>query len=849
MRAQLAQRATRLRSSSLSAIPPPRNSVDYDPELAKNAASILYRSPIPSQSGLAVYILNAAALPDTDEVDFDALLPYVLARLPGEEELLSGTEYEVIFFAGGDVERAGSKKNRPGWGWFIQAYHVLSRAMRKRLQKLYIVHERSWVRILVEMFSSIVSPKFRRKIVHVSTLTQLALHIPVENLLIPPSAYLHDRRLSPDIYVPYASGRRAFSVAQPFPMNAKGETRLPRVLRETTLFLLMDQNIKTEGLFRIPPHSRLKDVLKEAYDRGQKFIIWKDNGVTLPIPYYDNADNPEAVIKEVDVKDAYGVYMAAGLIKTWYAELRSPIFPQTSYRELRKLFGSPDDVPSLEQLIELISPKSEWSAIPAVARAILVRHLLPMLSTVTEHQKDNKMNAENLAVCFAPTLVCGPDQIEDAKMSTIVRRVLQEAIEMWENGLREACGIASGTFWLELRAPANPEEYEDPLEVTRKPRPQSEDFTVESPSEEDAGFADSERQCSGIILEDNDPPALPPRPSASSSHTPISPVGSDDTHFRRKPAPSVQVPPRYSSILAQEAGGAPVATSPVSHAATTDGFAPRNPFADDKDLEGQPGVKGLLPPIVPNHRSLTLEQSSLKPEPVIQAFPSLRKQQEAAVKQFDGKVRGPPGLADIIAAGPSDGITRKPLRSESGSSGSPLATSGLDTPLTTDSHSLSPNDVDFRRLDISTSPTTSASISHESLFDDARARNSSTQRTRSRSRGPNISSLARPVYQTAHPSAQPPGAPPARPLPANAAQDSIAKPLRVSEGLLRRMPSFQTPPPIPTDPVRKLDLKKKSVDDLRKLYEERTGSAKSLVEVGRERSRSTGAGVGMGRKG
>jgi len=122
---------------------------------------------LPSQDGLPIYILNAAALPDADEVDYDSLLPYVLARLPGEEELLSGTDYEVIFFAGGGADGATtSRKSRPGWGWFIQAYHVLSRAMRKRLQKLYIVHERSWVRILVEMFSTIVSPKFRRKIVH-----------------------------------------------------------------------------------------------------------------------------------------------------------------------------------------------------------------------------------------------------------------------------------------------------------------------------------------------------------------------------------------------------------------------------------------------------------------------------------------------------------------------------------------------------------------------------------------------------------------------------------------------------------------------------------------------------------
>ena len=38
--------------------------------------------------------------------------------------------------------------------------------MRKRLQKLYIVHEKAWVRILTEIFSTIVSPKFRRKIYH-----------------------------------------------------------------------------------------------------------------------------------------------------------------------------------------------------------------------------------------------------------------------------------------------------------------------------------------------------------------------------------------------------------------------------------------------------------------------------------------------------------------------------------------------------------------------------------------------------------------------------------------------------------------------------------------------------------
>lgn len=163
MRAHL---ASRLRSSSLSAVPPPRQSSDYSVDLARAAASILYRSPIPSKEGRPVFILNAAALPDTHDTDFDQLLPYVLARLPEEDDLLKGYEYEVVFFAGDGDGSVTSKKHRPGWGWFLQAYHVLSRAMRKRLQRLYIVHEKAWVRILTEIFSTIVSPKFRRKIYH-----------------------------------------------------------------------------------------------------------------------------------------------------------------------------------------------------------------------------------------------------------------------------------------------------------------------------------------------------------------------------------------------------------------------------------------------------------------------------------------------------------------------------------------------------------------------------------------------------------------------------------------------------------------------------------------------------------
>ncbi|KAI7278708.1 Rho GTPase activation protein [Hortaea werneckii] len=454
-------RGGRSRSTSLSTVPPAEHSDEWDPALAAIAASILYRSPLPSREGRPVYILNAAAFPDSFEVDYDTLLSYVLARLPEEDELLSGTEYEIIFFAGGQPEGATSeKKNGPGIGWYLQAYHVLSRATRKKLQRLYIVHPRTWVRVLVSVFGTVVSPKFRRKITHINTLTQLALEQPIYRLLIPPTTYIHDRKLEPEITVPYPTNRRAFNAPQPFPGNAEtGHTRLPRVLRETTTFILHPANITTEGLFRIPPHSLLSSVLKEAYDRGQMYIIWKERGATFSPPGTD-----QALIDEIRLEDAYGVHLAASMIKTWYRDLRDPVFPESSYALIRERYGANGDsteVP-LEDLVDLLLPASPQSPLAPTAREVLTRHLLPLLSRVASHESQNKMSSENLAIVFSMCLVNGSDQLEDAKVSMVIRKILKQAIEMWPV-LREGMGIRADGFEKDLEPPVDPREYEDPV--------------------------------------------------------------------------------------------------------------------------------------------------------------------------------------------------------------------------------------------------------------------------------------------------------------------------------------------------------------------------------------------------
>jgi Rho GTPase-activating protein 1 len=745
-----ARGATRLRSTSLSAVPPPRTSSEYINDYADTAASILYRSPLASESGLPVYILNAAAFPDAFEVDYDALLPYVLARLPGEEELIAGEEYEIVFFAGGQAESATSeKKTGPGMGWYLQAYHVLSRAVRKRLQRLYVVHERSWVRVLIEVFGTMVSPKFRKKIVHVSTLSSLALQIPIEKLLIPPSVYLHDRRLSPDIHSPYVSGRRAFGANDPMPRNLYGQRRLPRVLRETTTFLCQSENIKTEGIFRIPPQSIFVGILREAYDRGQQFIVWKEGGIT-----YTQPDLDHHTLRRIQQADAYGVHLAAGLIKLWYRELKAPIFHETCYDELRYKFGSPQDDIELEDLVEMLSPTSSASCLSQTARLILILHLFPLLSLVTSHQKTNKMTPDNLAICFSPALVCGSDQLADAKMTSIVRRILEAAVEHWPHGLRDACQTAPDSFAAALRPPPAAQDYEDPLQENYR----------------DTTSHDSGERSHRIHLQDDesDNPPLPPRPSVKTRQPGESkstfPARSDSlaSPVKRKPAPIGVTPPPHANFPSRS-----VSQSYVSPSSTLDFTDVRNalPYTES-------------PPNVPS------KPSPPRPAPPVQN--DLMKE-----------------LKNSLA---TDIVKRKPVSSTA----SPGSTTSNDAPSVPPHRSVSArvpsppkrdNDITFAR------PTWAAS-------------------SRTTSRQTSISN----------------------PAPAPAAPTFARTP---SPGLLKRMASIesvhntsstaQVPDHNRIAPVvEKSGLRKSSVDDLKRIYEERAGLARaaSVSSVGSERKTS-----------
>ena len=590
----------------------------------------------------------------------------------------------------------------------------------------------------------------------------------------------------------------------------------------------MEENITSEGLFRIPAHSKLRDVLKEAYDRGQRYIIWKDNGATLPVPAYPEAEHQDDIIAEIDPKDAYSVFMAAALIKAWYSSLRQPIFPSDSYRDLKRLFGDSQQVPDLDQLRDLFSPASEWSFLPAISREVVVRHLLPLLHEVASRQEQNKMTAENLAVCFAPALLCGPDQIEDAKMSSIVRRIFTHAVEMWDHGLREACGQEANALREQLKLPTDMSEWDDPVEIKRGDSRDSID-----------------EQMSGITLQDNEkapepytdypeatssatkPPPLPPRsrvPSAKSS--------GDAIH--RKPAPPLAVPPRYSTVISDAPDE--VAESPITYAATTDGFSPRRQeldqvqratYPDEKKsgtaaqvpilasssaaMDAKPATSAAPAPqiILPKRKALTpaqvdnVEKSADKQD-------EARKISEYGLDRFFPQGQALPGLTDL----PGIDTTSDKKRWKN-------PTWYTQSETTSPSTTLSPTQLDPKPASATEARRPSVPLAN---------------------RAPQITGLARPVYPapttttTTH----------IRPVTGRPASKSTSlpvpapKPRAVSPGLLKRMPSLEQTNKAEGERLapRRLNLKKTSVEDLRKLYEERAGTANVLGEVSRQRSLS-----------
>ncbi|KAG5513779.1 hypothetical protein PMAC_000817 [Pneumocystis sp. 'macacae'] len=326
--------------------------------------------------GRPLVILNASNFPDPKDVDYDILLKRMLLIM---DTYVDDNDYSVVLFAGG-------VRHRPSWNWFLHAYHSLGWKYRKYIKILYIVHSTWWVRVMLDCMHHLVSPKFARKIIYVSTLSELAKLVPFQQINVPADVYAHNLKYELNITLPgtmfFESKPQMFGLSLSQVMGTEGENGLPKVVKDICAYI-RSEALTVKGLFRRSPSSVLLKQVREAYDRG--------NPVTL---------------------SEYGPHLAAVLLKLYLRSLPDPLFTHNLYPLLRKI--SDQSSANILFIRDVLLPKLSKPVV------MLLSSICSLLHDVSLHSKDNLMHPRNLSICISPTLVRHPtDPLLDIQLCNL----------------------------------------------------------------------------------------------------------------------------------------------------------------------------------------------------------------------------------------------------------------------------------------------------------------------------------------------------------------------------------------------------------------------------------------------
>lgn len=204
---------------------------------------------------LPLVIMNSTAFPKSPEDYTSELMARIIERLPV-------TSYALVFFACG-------APNKPSWSWISKIYAMLDRQVKKRVGKVYVVHESWWVRAVTEMFRGVVSSKFKKKMVHVSCLSELAKHIDITQINIPPAVYIHNLKAEPTITIP-----RHHSPIFGVPLHRDGASVVYPSMWQDCCQYLKVTGVFTRDIF-LREEDQVTRILRDCYDRGQ--ILDLDN--------------------------------------------------------------------------------------------------------------------------------------------------------------------------------------------------------------------------------------------------------------------------------------------------------------------------------------------------------------------------------------------------------------------------------------------------------------------------------------------------------------------------------------------------------------------------------------------
>ncbi|KAL7669037.1 hypothetical protein ACOME3_009708 [Neoechinorhynchus agilis] len=116
---------------------------------------------------------------------------------------------------------------------------------------------------------------------------------------------------------------------------------------------------------------------------------------------FERGDDPLLSVSSRDMNSV------AGLLKLYFRELKDPLFPREKFDDFMNIIAI-NDVETASKLTEKLKE------VP-VTLYVVMRYLFGFLNHLTEYSDENMMDANNIASCFAPTLIPVPEDYEQVK--------------------------------------------------------------------------------------------------------------------------------------------------------------------------------------------------------------------------------------------------------------------------------------------------------------------------------------------------------------------------------------------------------------------------------------------------
>ncbi|KAF4096669.1 rho GTPase-activating protein 4a [Onychostoma macrolepis] len=165
-------------------------------------------------------------------------------------------------------------------------------------------------------------------------------------------------------------------------IQASGQL-IPAVVESCIRFINLN-GLHHEGLFRVPGSQMMVNQLKDVFEKGDD-------------PLTDGDCDMDSV---------------AGVLKLYFRGLVKPLFPEDSYEQLMECGQIDDETKKVSQL------KCVISSYPT-SLIIVMRYVFAFLHHVSQYSDENMMQPYNLAVCFGPSLVRGPNNGDAAELQRI----------------------------------------------------------------------------------------------------------------------------------------------------------------------------------------------------------------------------------------------------------------------------------------------------------------------------------------------------------------------------------------------------------------------------------------------